>query len=216
MRMRSKIGSIFFSTIALLNILNVDVAKAENKVATPPASTTVTDDKAKQEYVNINYLKIDGIPGYSDQEGFKDYIQVNSWSTGISTYDKVTNVQEFYVTLPKSNTSVGLFKALVNSSVIPTVTLVVLDPATVRTSNPITFKNNPKIIFKFVMRNVSISNFQMGGYDSISPNTKYPLLDQVSFRYESGTYEGGDFDKDKKALPENSVKFTVPGRGLNP
>lgn len=195
-----KIKNLILPVASLLIVLSVNPAKAEDKTT----KNTVVQIKA-EEYPKTNFLKIEGIESSSNQKGFEDYMSISSWSTGISTYDRTTTVQDFYTTIPKSKSSAALFRYLVSSRVIPSATLVVLDPATLNTANP-------KILFKFTMKNITISNFQMSGYDNANP----VMLDQLSLKYDGGTYEAGDFDRNKKASPENSVNFVVPKNNLAP
>ncbi len=148
-----------------------------------------------KELAKISLIKIDGVQGTFDKEGFQDYTKIISWSTGASVYDRRATVQDFFIIMDKSNTSLNLFRTLVMSKVIPSLTFIVIE------SNEKS-KSKPKILFRLIMTNVTVSSFQMGGHE-----LSKDLNDSISLNYESGVYQSGDFDENQNISAENSINF---------
>lgn len=153
----------------------------------------------RSEPTRVILLKIDGIEGNFPEKDFEKQILISSWSTGLS-YDSGENsnaFQDLHVVINKSKASADIFQMMVNSRSIPTMVLSVVE-------FPADKQFSPVVLFKLTLRGVRVTSYQMGGSEN-SEN-----MDQMSFEYASGIYEGAGVDtKDKKTSPPK-IEFTVP------
>ncbi len=154
-----------------------------------------------------NYIKIDGATGISKIKGLEGYSTLSSWSFAANVYEKKPAFQDIYITTNDQDSSAMLLKAMVTAKVIPTVTIVVVSAY----SPTDKIESFNKVVFKFVMHNVTVTSFQSGNSDG-----SLDIYNSISLTYESANYEAGEFDKNQKASPEHSIYFVVPKKPVYP
>jgi len=125
------------------------------------------------------FLKIDGIGGESTNEQYKDSIEVESWSWGVTKdASKPANPQDFHFVKQVGPTSPKLFEATAAGTLFPKAKLTAVRGAT----------QFPYLRYCFT--GVRISSFQTGGSNgsSILPR------EQISFSFATvvNVYQGTD------------------------
>ena len=158
----------------------------------------ISAQNLEEEPATANLIKIDGVKGTSNIPGFEDYIPISSWSVGATQNEGKADYQDFNFVTTQGAYSAEFFRAMATGRTIPSVIFAIVNPDFSKTG-----KN--AVDFRFTMKNVKFTSYQLGGSEG-----NYGVFEQVSLTYQSGTYEGSNFDKNQKSLPGNSVDFVVP------
>ncbi len=153
------------------------------------------------------YLKIDGITGESQADGFKDQMQIESWSFGASNSGSAgqgtgmgvgkASMQDFHFVVQNGKASLQLFLATCKGNHINQATLECR-----KTGGD----GSPYTYYKVIFNDLVLSSFQTGG----SNGSQVLPMEQVSFHFSKITMEyyqqatsGGGVDR------TNSVVYDV-------